>query len=218
MQVGRVEQDGASASDITAISCNDVTKTIDGKAVKTTTGICRTATIWEPNDTLHVTNAINWYNEACNKRTGATVSDDKSYTDTACNTISNGNAYSTYAVANKLEVGSNVDVYDGEDFNFYGSSVTPHATYFGEGYDKTKAKLVDLDYFTDTEKMYTGVDRPTFMTLAPNSITKVRVYIWIEGQDIDNYDFSSLGAQIAVNFGFTKERFEQSEIIATKGN
>ena len=47
----------------------------------------------------------------------------------------------------------------------------------------------------------------------PNSITKVRVYIWIEGQDIDNYDFSSLGKQISVQFGFTKERFEQSEII-----
>ena len=75
-----------------------------------------------------------------------------------------------------------------------------------------------MDYFTDTEKMLTGVNRPTFMTLAPNSITKVRVYIWIEGQDIDNYDFASLGKQISVNFGFTKERFEQSEIISTQAD
>ena len=45
------------------------------------------------------------------------------------------------------------------------------------------------------------------MTLAPNSITKVRVYVYIEGQDVDNYDFASLGKQITVNFGFTKERF-----------
>ena len=50
------------------------------------------------------------------------------------------------------------------------------------------------------------------MTLAPNSITKVRVYIYIEGQDVDNYDFASLGKQISVNFGFTKERFTGDDI------
>ena len=46
------------------------------------------------------------------------------------------------------------------------------------------------------------------MTLAPNSITKLRIYIYIEGQDIDNYDFAQIGKKIAVNFGFTKERFD----------
>ena len=60
-------------------------------------------------------------------------------------------------------------------------------------------------------KYYTGTKRPTFITLAPNSITKVRVYIFIEGQDIDNYDFSSIGKQIQVNFGFTKERFTEDD-------
>ena len=57
-----------------------------------------------------------------------------------------------------------------------------------------------------------GTQRPTFMTLAPNSITKLRVYIWIEGQDIDNYDFAQLGKQISINFGFTKERYEESDV------
>ena len=62
-------------------------------------------------------------------------------------------------------------------------------------------------FFTDTKKNLEGVNRPTFITLAPNSITKVRVYVYIEGQDVDNYDFASLGKKISVNFGFTKERF-----------
>ena len=57
------------------------------------------------------------------------------------------------------------------------------------------------------------MQRPELITLAPNSITKVRVYVWIEGQDIDNYDFSSIGKQITVNFGFTKERFDENEIL-----
>ena len=60
--------------------------------------------------------------------------------------------------------------------------------------------------------METGLDRIPFFTLAPNSITKVRVYVYLEGQDIDNYDFASLGKKIQVNFGFTKERFYNTDI------
>jgi hypothetical protein len=62
-----------------------------------------------------------------------------------------------------------------------------------------------------------GNQRPTFMTLAPNSVTKVRVYVYLEGQDIDNYDFASLGKRISVTFGFTKERF-YGEDINYEGN
>ena len=48
------------------------------------------------------------------------------------------------------------------------------------------------------------------MTLAPNSITKVRIYVYIEGQDVDNYDFASIGKE-TVKFGFTKERFTEDD-------
>ena len=77
--------------------------------------------------------------------------------------------------------------------------------------------MVNFPYFTDTMKAKVGMERPAFMTLAPNSITKVRVYIYIEGQDIDNYDFAQLGKKISVNFGFTKERFETSDIEGYNG-
>ena len=56
--------------------------------------------------------------------------------------------------------------------------------------------LEAYDYFTDSEKVLNGMARPELITLAPNSITKIRIYVWIEGQDIDNYDFSSIGKQI----------------------
>ena len=208
VQIGRVEQDGATQEQIIGIKCKD------NVSAHNVTGICRTATIWEPNDTDHVQNAINWYNEACQKRTGVTVSDDASYSTDSCKTITDGQAYKTYAVANDLIVGSNVDVYDGSDYNYYTNTFTKAENYYSASAEtKAKAKLVEMDYFTDTEKVLNGVERPTFMTLAPNSVTKVRVYVWIEGQDIDNYDFSSLGKKISVNFGFTKERFEKSEIL-----
>ena len=196
-QIGRVVATTTSQDTITGITCTTDTNV---------TGICedRDAQIWEPNDTAHVQNAINWYNTSCRKRTGVSVTDEGSYS-TACKTIENGKAYNTYAVSGVIGYEHNVDVYDGVDYNEYGGSTAAVGT-------AQAGKLVPYKYFTDSMKMQEGVDRPTFITLAPNSITKVRVYIYIEGQDVDNYDFASLGKKISVEFGFTKERFFGEDI------
>lgn len=218
-QIGRVNEQNTEA-DIVGITCDDVGGT-DGTP-KTVTGICRTAQIWEPNDTKHVPGAINWYEEACKKRneTGYNVMEDDSFNG-VCETISNGTAYPTYAVSKEIlntkgtEANPHVDIYDG--FNLYKKSITD----FGVGgfdlepEDPETLELSDLTeypYFTDTHKTQTGTNREAFMYLAPNSVTKVRVYIYIEGQDIDNYDFAQIGKKISIKFGFTKERFIGTDI------
>ena len=217
VQIGRVIGDGsASVSAITGISCAD-----EGAGTDQVTGICRNAQIWEPNDTKHVQNAINWYEESCLVRlaSGTDVNDKASY-DTVpnanCGTVANDNAYATYAISRELNVADNVNIYDGADYNTYAANTMTYDNYLLEADDghgvKQGAKLVEFPYFTDTMKDIPGADRPAFMTLAPNSITKLRVYIWIEGQDIDNYDFAQLGKQISVNFGFTKERYEKDDV------
>jgi hypothetical protein len=194
-QIGRVIGTTTNAATITGITCEpDVNG--DPSVIGPVTGICRTAQIWEPNDKDHVADAINWYQTACLKRTGLDVTKTASYGPDKCGTVANTVAYPTYAVTTDIVANDNVDVYDGLEYNSYVDT----------------AKLAAYPYFTDTMKDYTGVTRPTFMTLAPNSITKVRVYIYIEGQDIDNYDFASIGKKIAVNFGFTKERFTEGDI------
>ena len=221
-QIGRVKADTESADNITKITCSDVA---EGENQVQVTGICRNAQIWEPNDTDHVQNAINWYNTSCLERiaTGTDdVTDPTSYvgmektTDnpTNCGLIKPGVANKTYAVSRTLTIDDNVDIYDGLTLNKYGKNSVSYAQYDGEKDEETKAsyKLVDFPYFTDTMKDLTGTARPQFMTLAPNSITKVRVYIFIEGQDVDNYDFASLGKKISVNFGFTKERFTEGDV------
>ena len=43
------------------------------------------------------------------------------------------------------------------------------------------------------------------MTLAPNSITKVRVYVWLEGQDIDSLETRSEGADISIAINLIKD-------------
>lgn len=192
-QIGRVQNytsETPSSTELTAvqgISC------AGGSGV---TAICadRPATIWEPNDTKHVQNAINWYDESCRKRDASSGA----YTSDKCNKIENGVAYQTYAVGQEITA-TGTDVYDGTAYNGYAANVT-------------NGNLVAVDTFTDTEKGYQGTARPTFLTLAPNSITKVRVYVYIEGQDVDNYDFASLGQAIKVSFGFTKERFYGEDV------
>ena len=199
-QIGRVSAYNNTATQITGITCSDAGS--DTKDPSYVTGICRKAQIWEPNDTKHVATAINWYTKSCKKRTAADLV-DASYSGT-CNTVADGNYYNTYAIAKAINATDKVDVYDGANYNGYETSIT-------------NGSLKAVDYFTDTEKDLKGVSRPTFMTLAPASITKVRVYVYIEGQDIDNFDYASAGQQIQVNFGFTKQRFTSDDVGVTEG-
>ena len=221
-QIGRVEASTSEVGTITGIKCEDTYVGEGSGKTQVVTKICRDAQIWEPNDLDHVQNALNWYNKSCisRKTAGTDVTLPASYnlavydTDGSLKTAAGTcaeikktndlyNYVTTYAISDEIKIADNVDVYDG------------HNSYKGSIYDQTNnatGKLHVHDYFTDTEKNYTGTARPEFMTLAPNSITKVRVYIWLEGQDIDNYDFAQLGKTISINFGFTKERFTETDV------
>ena len=212
-QIGRVEATKGNdigtdkADKVTAITCEETAiGTNYYNETSGVTGSCtKDAKIWEPNDMKHVKNAINWYKASCKTRKpeGTDVTEKESY-EGACTSFFTGTSESgytiteyvpTYAINGEINYNDNVDVYDG-----YANTYT------------SSSKLTAFDYFTDTEKMKTGVERIPFFSLAPNSITKVRVYIYLEGQDIDNYDFASLGKKIQVNFGFTKERFYNTDI------
>lgn len=195
-QIGRVNasDETLTTEQIQGISCTD-----DANV----TSICtRKATIWEPNDVAHEANAINWYQTSCLARTGADVTDEASFAG-SCATVVNGIAYDTYAVNAPIDWSDNVDVYDGTDYNTYAS---------------TTLLSVAPDVITDSQKYLAGTSRPEFIRLAPNSITKVRVYVYIEGQDIDNYDFSAIGKAISVQFGFTKQRYTEGDIDYDQSN
>ena len=209
-QIGRVNGSTTDVDTITGITCTD-----DDNV----TGICRTAQIWEPNDTDHVAAAISYYQTSCKTRdntktvanSNIAVAGSGAYTSNACGTVADGTAYQTYAINDVIDYTDRVDVYDGSVYNGYTKTTKAPETSEGAG-DAIDGPLEAYDYFTDSEKVLNGMARPELITLAPNSITKLRIYVWIEGQDIDNYDFASIGKQITVNFGFTKERFDEGEI------
>jgi hypothetical protein len=192
-EIGRVAGTTNDVTTITGITCNPA-------AESPVTGICRKAQIWEPNDKYHTVDAISWYATSCLARKAADLTKTASYGPEKCGTVVNDTAYPTYAVSAPISSADRVDIYDGAAYNGY------------EPVEPETSLLYPYPYFTDTMRDYTGVTRPTFMNLAPNSITKVRIYIYIEGQDVDNYDFASIGKKIAVEFGFTKERFTEGDI------
>lgn len=202
-QIGRMSAEGNEASNDEATATKITEMTCAGDEEAGITGICRKAQIWEPNDNKHVDNALNWYKTSClqRKAEGTTVTAKDSYGEKCADLPADGTHHPTYAISDVIALDDEVNIYDGAAYNTYEKST----------------KLVDFPYFTDTMKIKKGTERPEFMTLAPNSITKIRVYIWLEGQDIDNYDFASLGTHIAVNFGFTKERYKEEDFADYDG-
>lgn len=195
-QIGRVAL-GSTKEQVTGITCTTSATSlglcnIDATATGIGNGRGYTWNVWEPNDSAHTEQSIKHFGRICLKRTG-----ENAYTSgDSCTPISNGTAVTTYAANKVITSANNVNVYDG--LNTYMATV---------GDDNF---LKAMEYYTDTQNADSDT-KPAIFFLAPNSITKVRVYLWLEGQDVDNFDVGSIGKKLSVSFGFTKDRYELVE-------
>ena len=100
----------------------------------------------------------------------------------------------TYAIKNT--VGGTTtdidDVYDTTDEANLASPITMKPAY-------------NLNTGTTTIANLTATDGTTTLGLKPNTITKVRVYIWLEGQDPDCVDLASTGDKLNIDLKLTKD-------------
>lgn len=63
---------------------------------------------------------------------------------------------------------------------------------------------IDREYFIPQETITDDtIDTPIFQI--PNGITKARVYVWIEGQDIDSLETNSKGTDVDISVNFVKD-------------
>lgn len=206
MQIGRVATTTKEVGTITSITCNETAAENGEEGEVTTvsngvTGLCKdvTPTIWEPNDAAHNKNLINYFSRVCKKKTAGTEGGAATYSEEeACEALVDGTRVPTYVVNQNILSSDNVDVYDGLN-----------------GFE-VPSKLSNFTTFTDEMKNKKNEERPYFFKLAANSITKFRVYIYLEGQDVDNYDLISLGKKIKINFGFTKDQFDLANTGTTE--
>ena len=118
-----------------------------------------------------------------------------------CGSLTTSTAVNTYAVFKSITNSDNVDIYDGLNeytANTYNSSSNPD----GKLYKQTTYKINSSSTYTYENQLF---------KLAGNSITKVRVYIWLEGQDVDNYDIITNNSNVIINFGIIKDMYEINE-------
>ena len=63
---------------------------------------------------------------------------------------------------------------------------------------------LDYNYFTLQETKKEEIFDETLFTI-PDGITKMRVYVWLEGQDIDSLETDSMGAEVSISISFIKD-------------
>ena len=69
---------------------------------------------------------------------------------------------------------------------------------------------LDYNYFKEQETIsINAFEEPLFMI--PDGITKMRVYVWLEGQDIDSLETDSEGAEVSISINFIKDTYGYTE-------
>lgn len=215
-EVAGMKSSDAAVSDITALSC---TTTNSDTAHK----ICAQSGadqgvfwhIWEPNHLQHTDSLINYYNRVCKTRDVSTGA----YESTACTQLSKTEPVSmernTYAIRSQISTAastvpsSDVDIYDGN--NGYTHNVYDAST-------NVSGVLQQMSTYKSPDNSTVYGDNNQLIKLAGNSITKVRVFIWLEGQDIDNYDIISGNQSVVIKFGLTKDRFDLNSPLPTSSS
>lgn len=205
-EVGYVPINNVNNSKLESIGCSSAD---DNKI----TGLCNTIAsisddslrsylwnIWEPNDNNHLARGILNYNNLCKVRQsdGNFASDAVLCKNQPDRNYSNNGYINTYSINSNISSDDNVINYDG------------HNGYTSSKLSLQKTYKSSLNTVAEASNPYSSsVTRTPFLRLAPNSITRVRVYIWLEGQDIDSVDFSgAITRKISVSFGFTKDKYE----------
>ena len=89
------------------------------------------------------------------------------------------------------------------------------STYVQEQVTLQTTKRSESDYRTNegvqnlisTSNATANVDDPSTLTpfsIAPNCVIRLRVYVWLEGQDVDCINYASHGGGVTVNIGLVK--------------
>lgn len=112
----------------------------------------------------------------------------------------NSTAHTNLSIERALKYG--INLVDGERFPTYASIKGGGPIYVKNAV--SGSTLLDYNYFA-LQHTITEDDFPNPIFQVPNGITKVRVYVWIEGQDIDSLETDSEGADISISLDLTKD-------------
>ena len=122
------------------------------------------------------------------------------------NAFANGQSLTTYGVNKEIVNANNVNIYDGVN-SYMGTINTGQYLKAVNSFKESQNVLASPNVYNTT--------RSPILRIEPNSITKIRAYIWIEGQDLDNVDYLGDSKKLLINFGFTKNIYEEEDVYPT---
>lgn len=135
--------------------------------------------IWEPNSSDHVDYIV----QNNNKITGAGAN----FTATT--------QMDTYALKSNSIGATIADIYkwDGSESNLAVQNVL-----------QTTKSADDYTISEGVQNLVSTSDGTSTFGIAPNAISRIRIYLWLEGQDVDCINYASHGGGIRVNIGLVK--------------
>ena len=170
----------------TTIEKTDITDALCANTVKV-----KDVAIWEPYSNAHTTYIV----RSNNKLNYTTIN----------NTFAASTQFKTFAVNGQVTGSSSVidNIYDWNQADTYGLSIqntvqTTQTTAAGANYVKGQNKegVQNLTSVNDTTARF---------KITPNKISRIRVYLWLEGQDVDCTNWATHGGSVTLNIGLIKE-------------
>ena len=169
--------------------------------------------IWEPNAEKHVE-----YIVTNNNKVTFSAGDQTAYNIPATNQFTNDLKMPTYALNSSSAGKSLTDLY-----NWSGTRTIPPVTTDGQSTTETITELgkqitLQTDSTNGAIKNLLSVTTPATTVQSQNAtgipkefkipkgqVCRVRMYIWLEGQDVDCINYASHGGGITVNVGLLKD-------------
>lgn len=172
-----------------------ILKNTAGIGVSATTPNITDVAIWEPNSNDHVEYIV----QNNNKITWSA----KDATAYATKQLANGQKgfdvntkMPTYALKDSAVDGSIADIYkwDGSEGSLQKQNTLQ------------TTKKTDSDYHIKegVQNLVSTSDGTSTFGITPNAICRLRIYLWLEGQDVDCINYASHGGGVKVNIGLVK--------------
>lgn len=154
--------------------------------------------IWEPNADAHADTIVNSKSNSLKLLDNDNTTYQLTANAAGISTFTNGKKLPTYALtATSKTTGTIKDVYDWKN-NPTTTGLTKQnttQTVAQTGTDDARPAPIDL---------MSAANGTTPVTIIANQYQKMRVYVWIEGQDPDCINYASLGQGLTLNLGLSK--------------
>ena len=174
---------------------DDILKQTAGIGAGATTPYITNVAIWEPNSNDHVqyivdnNNKITWNAEDAKKYASHELSSGGRGFDLTTQ-------MPTYALKDS-SIGAKIeDIYkwDGNEKNVQKQNVL----------QTTKKSEKDYTIKEGVQNLVSTTDGTSKITIPANKICRIRIYLWLEGQDVDCINYASHGGGVKVNIGLVK--------------